>query len=119
MSTVLVIDDEPMLRDLLRIVLEQAGHRPVVAASVQDARPYVAEADLVILDLMLPDVSGFEFLEQIRDEPHPPVLVLSALTDRSSRERCIEAGAVAVLTKPFQAADLLAEVKRHIAAPGG
>lgn len=108
----LVVDDDATLRDLLRIVLEHAGHTPVTAASAKDAAPQIADADLVILDLMMPDVTGIELLRSLEGTEHPPVLVLTALTDNRTRDQCLAAGAAAVLSKPFERADLLAEVDR-------
>lgn len=109
-STVLVVDDEPDLRFVIRRFLERAGHRVNVAGdgaaalrSCEQARP-----DLVITDLMMPVMGGIEFIERLRAEPATaaiPVLVLTS-------DWQVPADADAVLSKPFQPVELIAVAER-------
>lgn len=123
---VLVVDDEDRLRDVLIAVLESAGY---IAAGLGSASEALArfdefEPDLVILDMMMPGVDGFEFLARLRAEPlrsHVPVLISSALGGTLSRAiepRSAETlGIVGVLTKPV-AIDALLERVRGTIGPG-
>jgi DNA-binding response OmpR family regulator len=116
MIRVLVIDDEPAVRLLLQRNLEFAGFE--VETAEDGARGLVAfrqsAPDVVVLDLMMPHVDGFEVLRAIAAEGVgvPPVIVLTALSDPSVKSRCYEGGAATVMTKPFDPSALAAEVAR-------
>ena len=80
MSTILVVDDEPALRDMLRLYLEQEGFHVVEAGDGRRAL-YVARVekpDLIVLDLMMPEMGGYEFLRAFAKEARTPVIVLTA-----------------------------------------
>ena len=117
MAKVLVIDDEPDVLMLCRVNLEHAGHDVLVAESgeaglelARNERP-----DLIVLDLMMPNMDGFEVLEELaaagvtRDVP---VLILTARTRMDDKVRGWRAGADAYLTKPFTPATLVDDVER-------
>jgi CheY-like chemotaxis protein len=116
MIRVLVIDDEPAVRLLLQRNLEFAGFE--VETAEDGARGLVAlrhsAQDVVVLDLMMPHVDGFEVLRAIAADGVgvPPVIVLTALSDPSVKTRCYEGGAATVMTKPFDPSALAAEVAR-------
>ena len=117
MIQVLVIDDEPAVRLLLQKNLEFAGFDVATAedgatglASVREGRP-----DVVVLDLMMPRLDGFEVLRQLSvdgESTVPPVVVLTALSDAAVKERCYGLGAASVMTKPFDPSALATEVAR-------
>jgi CheY-like chemotaxis protein len=117
MTRVLVIDDEPVVRTLLQKSLEFAGFEVLTAqdgsrglATVHDEAPHV-----VVLDLMMPHIDGFEVLRQLHANGSagaPPVIVLTALSDPSVKSRCLEAGAAVVMTKPFDPSALTSEIAR-------
>jgi two-component system chemotaxis response regulator CheY len=115
--TALLVEDDPDLRVELRIALEEMGLDVIEAASGRQAVDSLAEVvpDLVVLDLMLPEVSGFEVCELIRSAPplqHVPVLVTSARglpQDRAEAEDC---GADDYLVKPFTQRELASAVRR-------
>lgn len=104
--TILIVDDDPVQRTLVSQAVEHAGMTPAEAengaeglAKVKELRP-----DLVILDVIMPDVNGFSVCKQIREIPqttHLPVLMMTGLDDTESVERAFEVGATAFLTKPL------------------
>ena len=106
MSRVLVIDDETVVGTILRYALDVDGHETVIAgdgaSGIEMAR--TEHPDLIVLDLMMPDLSGYEVLELLRDDEHMrdiPVVVLTAVTMQRERARCMSKGADAVMIKPF------------------
>ncbi len=112
---ILVIDDEPDLRELVRINLDQAGYRVETASSGRDALQALRRSppDLVVLDLMLPDVSGTELCRKIRSDPalaHIPVIMLTAKAAEVDRVVGFELGADDYVTKPFSPRELVLRV---------
>ena len=110
---VLVVDDEPQLRQLLRTTLAARGFRVIEA---ETARRGLIEAashkpDLVLLDLGLPDQDGVEVVTGIRAWSSMPIVVLSARTDEAQKVRALDAGADDYVTKPFSVGELLARVR--------
>ena len=113
MKTILVVDDAPNIVELLRLYLEGAGYATVVAtdgpAAVELHRRH--RPDLVILDVMLPGMDGFEVCRAIRREADTPVLMLTARTDDVDAIVGLELGADDYVTKPFNPRALVARVK--------
>jgi class 3 adenylate cyclase len=106
LGTVLVVDDNEMNRDLLSRRLQRQGHTVVVAGNGVQAMEKVRSHpfDVVLLDIMMPGLNGYEVLEQLKTDPnlrHIPVIMISALDDIDSVIRCIELGAEDYLFKPF------------------
>jgi CheY-like chemotaxis protein len=106
MGRILVVDDEPDVLLLCRLNLQQRGHEMLEAADGSTALALARDRhpDVIVLDLMLPGISGYDVLEALqRDETttHIPVLVLTAKSLRADRERSHGLGAAAFLTKPF------------------
>lgn len=111
-ASILVVEDEPQLRALLRLYLEREGHR---VADVGDGAAALASfdaepPDLVILDLMLPGMQGETILEAIRDAGDVPVLITSAKRSDAERIAGLRAGADDYLAKPFNPHELTARV---------
>ena len=112
MSRVLVIDDESTIAVVLRLAFGAEGHETVVA---EDGRSGIELAltehpDAIVLDLMMPRVNGYDVLDALRDADgmeEVPVVVLTAVTLSRERERCLAAGADAVITKPFDPRDVV------------
>ena len=116
---VLIADDRPLNRLTVKDLLESEGHRVVEAENGQEALEIVAAEtpDLVLLDIMMPVLDGFEVCKRIKaNEPTQllPVMMMTALNDRHSRVRGIEAGADDFLTKPFDFVELIARVQSLI-----
>ncbi len=110
---ILVVDDEPQLRVLLRTALTAAGFRVIEA---ENGRRGLIEAsshkpDAVILDLGLPDIDGQEVVQGIRAWSSMPIVILSARTDEPQKIRALDAGADDYVTKPFSVLELLARLR--------
>jgi CheY-like chemotaxis protein len=111
----LVVDDNEMNRDLLSRRLNQQGHRVANARNGREALEMIAaeEFDLVLLDIMMPELDGYKVLERMRAEgtlDQLPVIMISAVTEMESVIRCIEMGATDYLPKPFNPVLLKARV---------
>jgi CheY-like chemotaxis protein len=112
MSRVLVIDDESTVGLILRLALDAKGHDTVVA---EDGNSGIELAltehpDAIVLDLMMPRVNGYDVLDALRGADQMddvPVIVLTAVTLSRERDRCLSEGAAAVITKPFDPADVV------------
>jgi len=110
---VLVVDDDPLIVRLVRMNLDKAGFRVLVAMDGEQALDVCARElpDLVILDLMLPKKDGYEVCRAIREFSLVPVVMLSAKGEQVDKLRGFEMGADDYLTKPFAPAELLARVQ--------
>ncbi len=112
MARVLIIDDEPDIRLLVRFHLEAAGHEVVEAGSGRAGLAAAADdaIALVLLDLRLPDMDGWDVLAELCNRPEPqrvPVVVMSAHASPGTLKRAEDAGAKGYVIKPFVEADLL------------
>jgi DNA-binding response OmpR family regulator len=112
-ARVLVVDDDPLLVRLLRTHLEKAGYRVLAAADGEQALEVAADElpDLVVLDLMLPKLDGYEVCRRIREFSLVPVVMLTARGEPVDKLRGFEMGADDYLSKPFVPAELLARVR--------
>jgi len=112
-ATVLVVEDEHKLRDLLRTSLERAGF--AVLSSGRGAEglglAYRTRPDLIVLDLRLPDITGEDFTAELRETSDVPVLMLTAKASEQDRIRGFEVGADDYLTKPFSPRELVLRVQ--------
>lgn len=118
-ASVLVVDDQPANLQLVGSQLAAAGFDVMPARSGAQAlaRIQAQRPDLMLLDLLMPEMDGFEVLARLRADPQLaalPVIVLTALQQRELLERAFEAGAVDFLTKPCLAGELLARVRTHV-----
>src|SRR6185503_19999352 len=115
-ETILVVEDEPALRDTLTYNLKKDGF---TVETVGDGRSAIEAArrlkpDLVVLDIMLPELGGFEVARILRREMTTPILMLTARDDEIDRVIGLEVGADDYLTKPFSIRELMARVKAQI-----
>jgi two-component system KDP operon response regulator KdpE len=110
---VLVVDDEPQIRRALRLVLRANGYEVAEVESGEGALDALAVQpfDLMILDLVLPDVDGVEVCKRLREWSHLPVVVLSAHGDEEIKVRALDEGADDYVTKPFSAPELMARMR--------
>ncbi len=112
-KTILVVDDERPMRRLLQDYLTQEGYRVVTAADGKEAL-FVAryeKPDLIILDLMMPEMNGYEFLRTYRKERSTPVIILTAKLEESDKVMGLELGGDDYVTKPFSMRELTARVR--------
>lgn len=114
-ALILVVDDNEMNRDMLSRRLKRQAYEVMVAEDGQQALSMVTEHpfDLVLLDIMMPNISGYEVLERLKKDDetrHIPVIMISAVDDLDSVVRCIELGAEDYLFKPFNPVLLKARV---------
>ncbi len=111
--TILVVDDEQQIVRLVRAYLEDAGYRVVIAADGQEAL-YVArheKPDLIILDLMMPGMDGWDFIRRHRQERDTPVIMLTARIEEADQVLGLELGADDYVTKPFSPRTLVPRVR--------
>src|SRR3989454_3646412 len=124
-SKILIVEDEQSVVDMLRKGLEPEGFQVIAAYNGQDGLRAVTEArpDLLILDLTLPGLDGFEICRRIRQQPETarlPILVLSGRTEEVDKVVMLELGADDYVTKPFNTKELVARVKtllRRVSTP--
>jgi DNA-binding response OmpR family regulator len=114
MKSVLVIDDDPSLRDTIAVILEQSEFRPLLApdgvAGLESA--LLNKPDLILVDLRLPGLSGSEICQQLRQSGSSvPIIALSAVDDEIDKVLLLEVGADDYVTKPFGARELLARIR--------
>ena len=121
MSRLLVVEDDPDIALALRLLLTRAGHQVAHAkdgrAGLRDA--YTERPELVILDIGLPGMDGWQVLERLRDVSDVPVLLLTAHGQESDKVRGLRGGADDYLTKPFTNAELVARVEALLRRTGG
>ncbi len=112
MTSVLVVEDEPAIAESLTYSLRREGYGVVSAGTLSEAEDKIAGADLVILDLMLPDGSGFDLLATLRRLETPPaVIILSSRDQEADRVAGLETGADDYVTKPFSPREVVARVR--------
>ena len=115
MAKVLIIDDDADIRPLMRVTLAKAGHEPTLAARGQEGLDLAETGafDLIVVDLMMPDVDGYEVTRRLRASPsteNVPILILTARAQAADYQGAMEAGADAYIPKPFDPDQLLHRV---------
>lgn len=116
MAKLLTVEDETAIRELLAFICETDGHEVRKAASLAEARAILAEEtpDVILLDVMLPDGSGFDFLREVRANEgtqHVPVMMITARGDETDRVNGLDAGADDYIVKPFMPRELTARIR--------
>lgn len=112
---VLIIDDEAEILDIAQVILRHRGYEPLTSLSGMSGLEMAKreKPDLVLLDIMMPDISGWEVLRRMKEAPetrHIPVMMLTALAQDQEILRGLEAGAVEYLIKPFDLIGLMGHV---------
>lgn len=117
--TILIVDDEPDVVTMFQRNLEPEGYDTIPAydgiAAVDIAES--DQPDLILLDIMMPMMSGYDVCRQVRSNPntkHIPIVCMTSASSPETRQRARDAGAQAVLIKPFAVAELIAQIKRYL-----
>ncbi len=112
-KTIMVVDDDAGIRRMLRVNLEQEGFRIVTASNGREALFVLREEkpDLIILDLMMPEMGGYEFMRAYSQEADTPVIMLTAKIEETDKVLGLEFGADDYLTKPFSMRELIARIR--------
>ncbi|MEO8475927.1 MAG: response regulator transcription factor [Actinomycetota bacterium] len=120
MTQVLVVDDEPMVREVLARYLEAEGFGVITAGDGEEALDRFEESrpDLVLLDLMLPRIDGFEVLDRMRTVARVPVIMLTARGEETDRVVGLDLGADDYVTKPFSPREVVARVRAVLRRSG-
>ncbi|MEW6563561.1 MAG: phosphate regulon transcriptional regulator PhoB [Pseudomonadota bacterium] len=114
--TILLVEDEPAIQELLAFNVEQCGYRAIRASDANAAFAYISRAlpDLILLDWMLPSVSGVEIARRLRADARTrnvPIIMLTARTDERDKILGLESGADDYITKPFSPRELMARIR--------
>lgn len=123
-SKILAVDDESDLLELMRFHLVRAGHEVATAANGWEAIDAVRlnRPDIILLDLMLPDLDGFGVCEMLRRDPATatiPIVIISAWASSDSRHLGLELGALDYITKPFSPKELVSRVNQLMLSRAG
>ena len=117
MNKILIVEDEEAIADLEKDYLELSGFEVTIETNGLEGLNSAlnGEYNLIILDLMLPDVDGFEICKQVREKKNTPIIMVSAKKDDIDKIRGLGLGADDYMTKPFSPSELVARVKAHLA----
>ena len=120
---VLIVEDHPDMRDLLRRLVEGIGYVPVLASGGEEGleKAIAEKPDLILLDMMMPLMDGREVARRVRATPETkeiPILATTALFRSDDLQACLEAGRNAYIVKPFGVRDLQAKIRELLAATG-
>lgn len=117
MNKILIVEDEEAIADLEKDYLELSGFEVTIETNGREGLNSAlnGEYNLIILDLMLPDVDGFEICRQVREKKNTPIIMVSAKKDDIDKIRGLGLGADDYMTKPFSPSELVARVKAHLA----
>jgi DNA-binding response OmpR family regulator len=123
MSLICIVDDDPDVRELVEYKLVQNGHEVLSATNGQDALRLVSETNpaLLLLDVMMPGLSGFDVLSQLRADPattHLPIIMLTAKAQDADAERGFALGASDYMVKPFSPRELLNRINAQLMLVG-
>jgi two-component system alkaline phosphatase synthesis response regulator PhoP len=119
-KAILVVDDKASIRNLVREYLEAEGFRVVIASNGREAL-YSArqeKPDLILLDIMMPEMSGYEFIKTYRKERETPIILLTAKIDETDKVLGLELGADDYITKPFGMKELVARIRAALRRAG-
>jgi DNA-binding response OmpR family regulator len=120
MPKILIVDDDVTITELMKALVKMNGHEPT---AVNDSLQALEVAnslnpDLITLDLMMPGLTGFELCEMMKNDPKfakTPIIIVSARDDAESKEKAIELGATAYITKPFGVDEFIGKIKSLVA----
>ena len=118
---ILIVEDDPEMRDLLRKVLDKEGYRVSAVEDGHQAVAFLAQhpCDLVLTDMLMPADGGLELLQVVHQtRPTLPVIIITAFGDWGTYSRALELGAAAFISKPLKLAELIGAIHAALARPG-
>ena len=115
-ARILIADDDPAILKFIRVNLEARGYEVLLAADGEQAINIIKKEvpDLILLDIMMPKMDGFEVCRRIREWSQIPIIILSAREGEMDKVKCLDCGADDYVTKPFPLRELLARIKAVI-----
>lgn len=124
MHRILIVEDEPEVREMIRFILEPQGYHVNEATNAQEARYQLArhKYDLILMDWMLPGRSGLDLTRELKQKAQndaPPIIMLTARSEEADKINGLESGADDYITKPFSTREMLARIKAVIRRSGG
>lgn len=116
MSTILIVDDEKDILEIISTYAKEEGYNTLTSQNGNEAIKYFKdnEIDLVILDIMMPDISGYEVAKRIKETKNIPIIMLSAKSEEEDKLKGFEIGIVDYVTKPFSPRELMARIKVNL-----
>ena len=121
-KTVLVVDDEETILQMAKRYVINAGYEPVLARGAEEALVAIAKhvPDLILLDVMMPDMTGFELCRKFREDVRLnklPIIIVTALHSQSDAETAVNSGATEFVAKPVSGKDMEAKLRRYLGSP--
>ena len=116
---ILIIEDEPEQIEVLKIRLEANNFEVISALDGEEglAKANKEKPDLILLDIVMPKINGYEVCKHIKQNPEMkniPIIVISAIGAKDFEERCLDAGAEECIRKPYDSADVVTRIKKHL-----
>ncbi len=120
---ILIVEDIPGLIHILELEVQRLGYETILASNGEEAvEMAIAQLpNLIMMDIMLPEMDGFEAARQIREDPHTraiPIIAVTALSSRKDKKKCLESGCDDYLSKPFTASQLSSSITRLLKQDG-
>ncbi|ETT51829.1 response regulator with CheY-like receiver domain and winged-helix DNA-binding domain [Paenibacillus sp. FSL R7-269] len=115
-QTILIVDDEKEIRELLRLYVEKDGYTVIQAGNGREALKQAAAArvDLAVIDIMMPELDGYQLIKGLREHSNLPIIVVSAKTENHEKILGLDLGADDYVTKPFDPLEVLARIKAQL-----
>ncbi len=114
MNTILLVEDDETLNKNITLALETEGYTVLAASTVAAAMPHITEADLIILDITLPDGNGVDLCKDIRKTIQTPVIFLTSCDDEADIVRGLDSGGDDYITKPFRLRELFSRIRANL-----
>jgi DNA-binding response OmpR family regulator len=116
LKKILIVDDDPSIRKFLEANLTARGYAVSLAEGGSQALQILTreKADLILLDIMMPEMDGFQVCQEIRKTDKTPIIMLSAREGEGDSDKCLTCGAEDYITKPFPLKDLLNKIKAYV-----
>lgn len=120
-KTILIVDDEKEIRELLQLYIEKDGYAVIQAENGLEALKQAASAriDLAVIDIMMPELDGYQLIKELRERSNMPIIIVSAKTENHEKILGLDLGADDYVTKPFDPLEVTARIKAQLRRYGG